>query len=236
MTDAVDEGMIIAWLDGETDAAASARVAEAVAADPALAELAERHRRLKARFASAFGPIADEPVAMPEPPSAPVISLAAARDERAARAAAGVPHDRRRWALPGAIAASLLVGVFVGHGLGGRSGIADSPDALALAAPISAALDRQLSGEAGAVRVALSFRDEGGNYCRGFAASRLAGVACHVDGGWRLRYASPAKPGQGDYRMAGGEDATMRFIQSAMAGEPLDREAEARARANHWRD
>ncbi|MCW6537769.1 hypothetical protein [Sphingomonas lycopersici] len=232
MAETIDETRIIAWVDGELDDAAAARVAGAVAADPALAALAERHRRMKARFAAAFAPLADAPA--PERPAAEVVSLAAARKARAAKAAAASRPAPRRWMVPGAIAASLLVGVLVGHGYVGGGGAGGARDALALPAPTVAALDRQLSGDAGAVRVAMTFRDRDGSLCRGFTASGMASVACRADGGWRLRYAVPATTQGGDYRQAGGDAAQMAFIQSIIAGDPLDRAAETKARADRW--
>lgn len=230
MAETIDEARIIAWVDGELDDAAAARVAGAVAADPALAALAERHRRMKARFAAAFAPLADAPA--PERPAAEVVSLAAARKARAAKAAAASRASPRRWLVPGAIAASLLVAVLVGQSYVGGGGSAR--DALALPAPTVAALDRQLSGDAGAVRVAMTFRDRDGSLCRGFTASGMASVACRADGGWRLRYAVPAATQGGDYRQAGGDAAQMAFIQSIIAGDPLDRAAETKARADRW--
>lgn len=227
MAETIDEATIIAWVDGELGEEQAAQVARAVAADPGQAALADRHRRMKARFAAAFGPIAEEPASMP----APVIPLAAVRAGREAKAARPVP---RWWSVGGAIAASLLAGVFIGHGMGGPAGVADRPGALALSPPIARALDGQLSGEGGAVRVALSFKDRDGDYCRGFAARNLSGVACHGGNGWQLRYASPTSSQQTAYRMAGGDAGEMRFIQSAMAGEPLDRDAERKARAGRW--
>jgi hypothetical protein len=227
----IDEAEIIAWVDGELDDAAAARVAQAVTADPVLGELAESHRQMKARFAKAFGPIAEMSVPVSRP--APVISLAAARAEREARAA---PPPARRWAIPGAIAASLVVGMLMGHRIGGPAGLADRPDALALSAPIAQALDGQLAGQAGPVRVALSFRDRAGAYCRSFTATNVAGVACHQGEGWRLRYASPGAPaGQGDYRMAGTDAAQAGAIAAMIAGNPLDADAERKARLAGWR-
>jgi hypothetical protein len=230
MAETIDEGMVIAWLDGELPEADAARVAHAIATNPELAALADRHRRMKARFAAAFGPIAQRPVAVAA--TAPVISLAAVRAEREAKAARPA---QRWWGVGGAIAASLLVGVLVGHGLVGPAAVADQPGALALSKPISRALDGQLSGDGGAVRVALSFQDRAGHYCRSFSGRNLSGVACRDGDDWQLRYASPASPQQSDYRMAGSDDGEMRFVQSAIAGEPLDHDAELKARASHWR-
>lgn len=229
MSETIDEATLIAWVDGELGEAEAARVAQATAADPELAALADRHHRMKARFAATFGLIAEQSVKNPMPAS--VISLAAVRAEREAKAA--IP-PQRWWSVGGAIAASLLIGILVGHGVRRPAGVGDRPDALALSTPIAQALDGQLSGDAGAVRVALSFRDRGGQYCRSFSGQNLSGVACRDGGGWRLRYASPVSFQQTDYRMAGGGDGEMRFIQSAMAGDPLDRDAELKARATRW--
>ena len=228
----IEEAEIIAWVDGELDEATAARVAQIVAADPALTELADRHRRMKTRFAAAFGGLADAPVAMPR--SAPVISLAAVRAERRTKAMP-LPSPRR-WALPGAIAASLVVGVLAGHQIGGATGgVRDQAGALALATPIAHALEGQLAGEAGPVRVALSFRDHSGDYCRSFSATHLAGIACRENGGWRLRYAAPgAQAAGGDYHMAGADVGQAEVVATMIAGEPLDATAEREARATGW--
>lgn len=232
MAETIDETTLVAWVDGELDEAHATEVARAVAANSELAALADRHRALKARFAAAFDPIALQPAAMPtDRASAPVASLDAARARRDADAAMS---PRRWWGVGGAIAASLLVGVLAGHDLIGPGGVAGEPGAPTLPAPITQALDGQLAGEGGAVRVALSFKDRAGGYCRSFAATDLSGVACRDGGDWRLRYAAPASIRQTDYRMAGTDADEIRFIQSAIVGEPLDRDAELKARASRW--
>ena len=225
----IDEAMLIAWVDGELGEAEAAQVAQATASNPELAAQADQHRRMKARFAAAFDPIAAPSVANPTP--APVISLAAVRADRKGKTARAQQHW---WAVGGAMAASLLIGLVVGHGVPSPAGVTDKPDALALSSPIARALDGQLSGDGGAVRVALSFRDRGGHYCRSFSGQHLSGVACYDGSDWQLRYASPVSAQQTDYRMAGGDDGEMRFIQSAMAGDPLDHDAELKARAKRW--
>jgi len=232
MAEQIDEAMVIAWLDGELDEVTAARVAAAVANDPALRTMADAHRAIRARFASAFGPIADEPVTMPSPASAQVVSLAAVRAARAKEVAA---PPARRWAIPGAIAASLLVGVLVGHGAFAPNGVVDQAGALALAAPLARALDNQLAGAPGGVRVALSFRDHSGAYCRSFTATHLSGIACRGGDGWQLRYAAPGNAGTGDYRMAGGDTQQAEMVAALIAGEPLDAAAEREARERGWR-
>lgn len=235
----MDDARLLAWIDGELAPDEAQAVADAVAADPALARRAEAHRRLKARVVTTFRPLLDQPVALPlgeEPPPEPlregrrafrptVISLAAARQARA-RAAAAPPAVPRRWPAAGAVAAGTVLGLILGLQVprpGG--GIGDSATATALAPPIAAALNRQLSGEAGAVRVAHSFRDRDGALCRSFAGARLDGIACRQDGRWLLRYAEPH-----------GRDGARAAVAAAMAaGGALDAKAERAARAEAWR-
>jgi hypothetical protein len=228
MAEPIDETDVIAWLDGELAPEQAARVEQAVATNPGLAAIAETHRAMRARFAAAFGPIAAEPV-MPAR-SAEVVSLAAVRAARSGQS----PSPARRWWVPGAIAASLVAGLVIGQ-LGRSGGISDRAEALALAPSLARALDAQLSGQEGAVRVALSFRSVDGAYCRSFTASHLSGIACRTDQGWRLRYGAPAAPTGGAYRMAGNDPAEAGAIAAMIAGEPLDAAGERAARAHGWR-
>jgi len=231
MAETIDEARIIAWIDGELDPEEAAEVAARVAGDPALTALAERHRQMRLRFAAAFGPIAERPAELRPP--APVISLAAVRAEREEKRKAAAPP--KRWAWPGAIAASLLLGLLVGQQALGPRAVSDRPNALALDGTIAAALDGQLSGDAGPVRVALSFRDKQGDYCRSFAGRSLSGVACRDKDGWTLRYGGQGAAATGDYRMAGADEALATAVGGMIAGEPLDRAGEAAARRKNWR-
>ncbi|MDH7638789.1 zf-HC2 domain-containing protein [Sphingomonas oryzagri] len=229
----MDETRIIAWVDGELSPEEAAEVEAAVAADPALAAIAARHRKIRARFAAAFTPLLNEPVAMPKRRSARIVSLAAVREERAAPPSPPAPRWRS-WAWPSAVAASLLVGVIVGQGQQ-TGGVADRGDALALSAPIAQALDTQSSGQLAPVSVAVSFKDHDGRYCRGFVAQYIGGVACKEAGGWQLRYAAPVDPQKGDYRQAGGDAASAKVIATMIAGDPLDAAGERKAIAAKWR-
>lgn len=239
MAETIDEARIIAWIDGELPAHEAASVAARVSQDAALAALAEKHRMLKRRFAAAFGPLAGEELERPPAPSADIISLA---ERRAAREKADADGDApappaRRWNLgwPGAVAASLLIGLFLGHQGFMPAKLGDRPDALALDPKLSGALDRQLSGDAGPIRITLSFRDKQGAYCRSFAGSNLSGVACRDGDGWALRYGAGGAAPTGSYRMAGGDGRTMVVIGSMIDGDPLDRAQEGAARMSGWR-
>jgi hypothetical protein len=233
----MDETRIIAWIDGELSAEDAAEVEAAVAADPGLAALADRHRRIRARFTAAFAPLLDDPVPLPRRRPARVVSLAAAREERAQAAPKPAPRWRS-WAWPGAVAASLLVGVLAGHQrapAGLSTGISDRSGALALSAPVAQALDRQTSGELGTINVALSFKDHDGQFCRGFVAQYIGGVACKAPGGWQLRYAAPVDAERGDYRMAGSDPAAAKVVAAMIAGDALDAAGEKKAIAAGWR-
>ena len=58
----VSDETLMAWLDGELDQAARSDVEAALAADAALRERLERQRRLRARLAAHYGPVAEQPV------------------------------------------------------------------------------------------------------------------------------------------------------------------------------
>ena len=227
MAERIDEARLIAWLDGELAPEEAARVEQAVAADAELRALAEMHKALRARFEAAFAPIAHEPVELPR--SAEIISLAAARSARSP-----TRTSAPRWWVPGAIAASLVLGLSIGQ-MERPAGVGDQPGALALSPPLGAALDRQLAGEKGPLRVALSFRTHDGTYCRSFTAAHLAGVACRAGEGWQLRYAAPSQDDAGDYRMAGTDPGEASAIAGMIEGDPLDAAGERQARAKDWR-
>lgn len=217
----VDEDRIIAWLDGTLSPGEAAEVAAAVTADPALAELAERHRQRQAR-----------PRKIPPParPANVIVSLAAVRSERTRPKAA----RRRRWILPCTVGAALLAGLASGYALTPKY-LADRSDALLLSPSMAQALDSQLSGQPGTLGIALSFRDQDGAYCRSFLAQHLGGVACKTDGRWLLRYAVPGDHSPVGYRREGADAANARAIASMIAGAPLGAAAERAARDARWR-
>ena len=226
-----------AWLDGELDPAEAAEMEKRVAADPELARAAEEHRALGARLQSAFDPVVQAPVpsrlSEAVRPAATVADLSSWRERKQARRSA-LPQ----WA---AIAASLAVGLFAGT-MVNRSA-SDGPvelrgGQLIAASSVGKALDTQLASAAqGDVRVGLTFRDQQGRICRTFSGGSGSGLACHAGDGWQVKglFASPEGSG-GDYRMAAGEDPQLAaLVDSTIAGDPFDAQAEARAKANGWK-
>jgi hypothetical protein len=228
-----DEEFFYAWLDGELDGDQAARVAARVAADPGLRAKAEKHRALAASLRGAFDPVlADGP---PAPRFGPteVVDLGAKRAERDARRSSfGIPQ----WA---AMAATLAIGIVAGQFVGNQSGapIESLDGRLVAAASLDRALDAQLASAEGSgrVRVGLTFRNRDGSICRSFSGSEGSGLACRQGDDWRVEGLF-GSAGQGDYRMAAGEDPRLAaLIDERIAGEPFDASAERAAMEKGWR-
>lgn len=246
----IHDSELVAWIDGELDAGDAARVAAAVAADPMLAKHAEAHRRLAARLASGFTPLlatsatpsTEIPTASTlETPAASalretnVVSLAEARSARVVRMTAFTG-----WQRYAALAATLVVGVTTGLLAGGRlsapRGIVDAPGAMVASGALATALDQQLSGQPGAVRISLSFRDHTGMYCRSFTGAAVAGIACRDASHWQVRYAAAQIGVTAAYRTAAAGDLGLLAASDAMIdGTPLDADGERAARGAGWR-
>jgi hypothetical protein len=229
-----------AWLDGELSGSEAAEMEREVAADPALARLAEEHRALKDRLGGAFDPIAGAPVperleAALRRPDAEVIDFGAAKRGRDARRGWG---SMPQWA---AMAATLAVGIVVGTMVPLRSTapVAVQGGRIYAAAALDQALDEQLASAPvnGDVRVGITFRDQAGAICRSFTESTASGLACRDRQGWQVRGLFAAPEGQsGAYRMAAGMDpALAALVDSSMAGEPFDAAQEKAAKQRGWR-
>ncbi|HEX2803218.1 MAG TPA: anti-sigma factor [Sphingomicrobium sp.] len=224
-----------AWLDGELAGAEAAEVEARVAADPELAALAEQHRALQARLAGAFDAVAAAPVperlrAAALPSKSNLVDLA----ERRSRRFPALPQ----WA---AIAATLVLGIFVGTLMSGDSNapVEVRKGTIYAGRNLDRALNTELASAPsdGPVRIGLTFRDQAGDICRSFTASAATGLACRHDGRWQVRGLFPVGEGQsGDYRMAAGMNPGLAaLLDATMAGEPMDGAQEAEARKSGWR-
>jgi hypothetical protein len=220
--------MLMAYADGELDPLNAKRVERAIAGDPALAQAVERHRALRERISNSFAPIVDEQVPdrlaallksnvvdLPAPRTRPILT---------------------RWREAAALAACLVLGLMIGVGVS-RGPVSAGAGGLYASGSLAAALDDQVGGANGAVKVAVSFRDKQGSYCRVFSSSAADGIACRDASGWALRRTQQGStPQRGDYAQAGSPDPDlMAAAQDMMAGEPLDAKAEAAARGAGWR-
>lgn len=222
-----------AWLDGELEPTEAAEVERRVAADPELSRLVEKHRSLSRRLHSTFDPIVEAPVlemlAARSRPSGKVIDLASRRERRRF-------GSMQQWT---AMAASLIVGLMIGS-MRSQDGspVASRDDALYAATDLDELLDTQLaSAPAGDTKIGVTFRDSSGSLCRSFSGPSSSGLACRNGKDWQLRGLFAAPEGQaGEFRMASGSDPRLAaMIEEMIAGDPLDANAEAQARARGWR-
>jgi anti-sigma-K factor RskA len=234
---------VMAYVDGELDAATRSALEDALAEDGELAERVARQRRLRTLFGETYDAVLDEPVP--------------ARLQQALKAAPHVPprgprwHEQlREWLRPlvgpqaFAMAACAVFGVAIGVGLRGAASPFDTVDGRLVArGALAKALNERLASEdaADGVRLGVSFAAKGGGYCRSFALAakeQLAGLACRVDAGWQIDLLTTATAGgSGAYRQASSETppAVLRAIDERIAGSALDAQAERAARERGWR-
>lgn len=226
----IDPELLMAYADGELGPIEAKRVERAIAADPALGKEVARHRALRARLDGHFAAVAEEPV--PDPLAAliraSVVDLPTRR--RPVRIPAWAP-----WS--GAVAAALVLGLFVGKGLPEQGVVQTRGGQLYAAGPLAGALDQQLAANGGTVQMVVSFRDRQGRYCRVFRSQPADGIACREPNGWALRQMmGGSHASSSSYAQAGSADPSlMAAAQELMAGDPLDAAAETRARAAGWK-
>ena len=258
MSTHITDELLAAYVDGELSEAERARVEQAIARDARLAQRVAQQRALRGRSRKAFEGVLREPVpqrlvnaARLEPLSGPaqIIDLARVRAERARR------PERRRTPIPRraalAIAASLLVGLGVGllaeHLIVSAGPTEYRDGALLASGQLNRALNDQLASAApgaSAVRIGLSFHAKSGGYCRTFVLDdnrALTGLACREQEHWYIltllgAEASVSAAGSQGYRMAGSAmpAALLQAVNERISGEPLDANAEAKARRSGW--
>jgi hypothetical protein len=240
---------LMAYADGELDEATRRAVEEAMKSDPDVAARVAAHRALRSRLSAAFDRVLDEPTpqrlqaSAAGTPTATVADLAAAR---AARQAA--PARRSAWKQWTAIAASVLLAVFVGRNVLqslDSEHVVERGARLYASGALEQALSQQLSGAPSddrRIAVAATFRNQANEYCRAFntaAPQSLSGVACRRDDGWRIQMLTQSAGAEtSEYRQAGTQLPAIvaQTVESMMSGDALDAEEEAAARARGWRD
>lgn len=253
----ISDATLMAYVDGELDAAARSEVQRAIAADAVLAERVREQTALRARLQAAFAPPLDEPLPerllqalqsapAPAPAAAaprPVIDLGSAREARDARRAQGARTGMQGWAAWGGIAASLLVGVMIGKltpSGGDTVAFETQGGRLVARGAVEQALSTQLASAPAAdaaVAVQLSFIDKAGYYCRTFSTTATAGLACRDGTRWLLQQAAAidAAPGGAMRQAASALPATiLDAVDQRIDGTPLDAAAEQAALRGGW--
>ncbi|MDP9009085.1 MAG: hypothetical protein M3N91_10370 [Pseudomonadota bacterium] len=246
----VSDETLMAYADGEVDAATRAIIEAAMRDDPEVRRRVAQHRALREAVQGAFSAVMDEPVpprliaAARGAPGGNVVDLAGARDTAANRA----PGKGWRSWQPAAMAASLLLGLALGY-LGWRGSNApvrmNSNGELVADAGLAEALSTQLSADHSpglAATTGLSFRAKTGDYCRTFSLSgnhANSGLACREAGSWKIKVLAQSPPtstNSSAFRPAASADspAVRAAIEASIDGEPLDQAGEIAARQGNW--
>lgn len=232
----IDEAMLIALVDGELDEVTRRRVERAVQDDPALARRLAMHHAVRDRLARHYAPIAREPV--------PDHLRRMVEDHGGIVPIGSALYGRSGWRRHGgvmvgaAIAASLMLGVGIGH-ITGRT---DSPimmrdGAMVANGSLATALTTQLASaqDGEPVQIGVTFVRRGGGLCRSFNGA-VAGVACRAGDTWRVEQAVPGSVQTTQYRQAAsGDGRVLATVQTLIDGAPLDAAAEQAARDKGWR-
>lgn len=248
----VSDATVMAYVDGELDPGERAAFEAALAIDTELARRVSAQRALTARLRGAFQPVIEEPV--PErllsavrgaPTAAPsVASIASARATRTERK----ERAKRRWAWPefGAIAASVAVGLLVGHFvLTSKDPLISRDGDLVADGVLASALSNQLAANqsrSAPVRIGVSFRSKNGDLCRTFAlhgTQPLTGLACRDREDWRIDVLARGAAGSsGAMEQAGSAmpEVIARAVDASITGEAFDAAAEEAARRHQWRE
>jgi hypothetical protein len=243
-----------AYLDGELDDDARARIDAAVAADPALAGRLARDLRLQTQVRDAFAGALDEPVpahlqAMLAPAAA---SQASAAHPSETPGGADIvvlpsrnPHRRMPPAWLGYAAAAMLAVVAIGGAWQRmQSPVRMRDGELVAAGTLAKGLDTVLASApdaASAVSIGLTFRARDGRICRSFSyrdETTLSGLACRSDGTWRLSALERVEAAnEGEWRQASSTmtPAVQAAVDAALAGDAFDADGERKARDSGWR-
>jgi Predicted transmembrane transcriptional regulator (anti-sigma factor) len=245
----IDNETLQAYVDGELDAAARARVDAALAQDDVLARRVRQLQALNAQLQAAFDPVLDEPVparlsALLRSPATP--TAAPAMPEAGRGVHASRRRAPRRWLVPGAaLAASVaLLAAGLWWWPPGNELVRMRDGEPYAAGVLGRALDHALASEPDAhapVAIGLSFRAADGHICRSFSVRTppaRAGLACHSAAGWALPVLVPAVPSVGgELRQAASElpPAVQAAIDARLRGHVFDARQERTARAAGWR-
>jgi hypothetical protein len=239
-----DEETLMAYVDGELEPETRAALETALPIDPELSARVEQHRNFRTLVGGAFDSVLDEEIpdrllqTAHTAPASNVVSMDATR----------ATSMRRSWSWPewGAIAASLLVGIFVARAVGSRSdeAVIARDGRLIASGALAAALDDRFSGErvkGSDVQIGLSYRSKTGDYCRTFNSNgedSMAGIVCRTNDYWAVQalVRGQAAHATTNYRMADTSvpPLILQIVQDSIDGAALDRQAEDAARAKRW--
>lgn len=232
----VNQETLLAYVDGELEAAASAAIERAASTDATLAAEIERHRTLRSQLRASYASVLDEPV--PERLQALLRPAASTSNVIDLAGRAAPPKSVRQWRLPlwTSLAASVVFGIFIGQLIANVSG----PQDVIATRSLNAALSSQASGVTkSAVTIGLSYESKQGEYCRTFAindAQPSAGFACRVNEAWQIRMLMPVAEISDNFRTASSAmpAALITAIDEHKKGDALDPETESALIESNW--
>jgi hypothetical protein len=240
------EETLMAYVDGELDAAARKHVEGVMAADPQVARRVAAHEALRGRLRTTFDKVLEEPV------PAQLVSLVHSRANPPTRLQPlQFPAKRRPqrvWLQWTSLAASFVLGALVWQFALRQYApgpLREDHGEIVASGALAGALSGQLVAEqnpSGAVQIGVSFRSRRGDYCRTFHLSgslASAGLACHDNDAWKvqvLAHDEGSAVASGPYRQAASAlpPTVLRAVDAMIAGDPLDSAAETQARAKGW--
>ncbi|MBX9458889.1 MAG: hypothetical protein KL863_24185 [Rhizobium sp.] len=246
-----DAETLMAFADGELDAAMAARVAGALDGDPSLAAEVEMYRSTRAAIAEAMQPVVREAV----PPSLTLSVLAMVERDREARAQpasvvrGGVvsldkARSRRRskapaWLMPMAAALVLVAGGSGGYFIGSRLpapvpvefASIDDPAIIQALSEIPSGNAVDVPGTGRTIEPILSFQLEDGTLCReyklkGPEAKGVVSIACREQDRWKTHLLMASTRVEEGFEPAGSAETIDAYLASIHAGSPLDGPAE----------
>ena len=200
---------LMAYADGELDAATRKQVEESVAADPQVARRLAAHQALRSQLHASFDKVLEEPL----PPHLVALVRSAAKGSQVGQVLQFPRQQaqRRAWLQWSSLAASFVLGALLWQ-LASRMyptvPITVSKGELVAAGNLARALDSRLVSQQTAsdpVQIGLSFRSRQGAYCRTFQLreTAAAGLACHANDDWKVQVlAREATTVQSQYRQA----------------------------------
>lgn len=229
---------VIAYVDGCLEDAARTAFEERMRDDPALAERVAVHRWMTQQIVSAFGPRPGDEV---DPALLARLGLAGEKVVPLRRRQPGGRKPLLAFLTSGAIAASLVAGLFIGRWTDNAPApwLRSGPNNQVLAdGTLAKDLSGNLAGQPGAVKIGMSFRTAQG-LCRTFSTgSGLSGLGCRQGNNWVLPILvnGVGAPSGGEYRLAAGDvaPAVMAEVDKRIVGDPLSPAEEQQLKDKDW--
>lgn len=235
----VGDEKLMAYVDGELPADERERIRAAIAQDESLQKAVAGEELLRRKLAELHSPVLEEdvPGRLTHLLESRQGSLPPLRGSSLAKSGPGAPT--RWWKNVTAIAASLVLGLFLGQALSDPAGDESGPVAAVAQGQLAKALETQLASSqtpADPVQIGATFIGRGGHPCRTYETSASAGLACRSGGEWRLKLIAPgAGTPSTEYQQAGSSaELVMRSAQELLAEGPMGAEQERQARDAGW--